>query len=176
MIVRYKPGEFETAIGHIKDCYQKFELRATFDYDVLDKDFEEGQLNTEWLIQRLLFCFTTIAIIIACMGVFGLTLFNAQRRTKEIGIRKVFGATVPQIMVMLSQAFLKPILISCVIAFPTANYIMERFLEGYAFRINITMTSFLLVGSIMIIIVLLIVSNQSYQAAVRNPVDSLKTE
>ncbi len=176
LVLRYKRGQFDAAVNHIKSVYEKFQPGATFDFDVLDKNYEEGQLNTERLLQRLSVCFTIVAIVIACLGLFGLTLFNAQRRTKEIGIRKVLGASVQQIVMMLSKTFLKSILISFVIAFPIANYVMENFLEGYAFRISIPLTSFIIVGCAMIILVLLTVSYQSFQAAMVNPAESLKTE
>ncbi len=115
-------------------------------------------------------------VIISGIGLFGLTIFNTQKRAKEIGVRKVLGASVMQILVMLCRDFLRPIVISFLLAFPLAYYLMERFLEGYAFRISIPALSFLVVGLVMTAFVLLIVSYQSLRVAVKNPVESLKTE
>lgn len=176
LMVRYRPGHLDEAIKHIRAIHQKFQPGSTFSYDVIDRDFEEKQLYDERFLQRLSACFTIVTIVIACLGLFGLTLFTVQRRTKEIGIRKVLGASVQEIVMMLGRVFVKPVIISFVIGFPVANYVMEKFLEGYPFRVHIPWTLFLVVGCAMAVLVLVTASYQSLQAAMKNPVDSLKTE
>jgi ABC-type antimicrobial peptide transport system permease subunit len=103
-------------------------------------------------------------------------MFNAQRRTKEIGVRKVLGASVTQVLILLFRDFFGPVMISFLLAFPLAYYLMEQFLEGYAFRIAIPVLTFILVGIATIGFVLLTVSYQSVKTAMKNPVESLKTE
>jgi putative ABC transport system permease protein len=108
------------------------------------------------------------------MGLLGLAIFNAQRRTKEIAVRKVLGASVSQIMNLLYRDFGKPLGLSFLIAFPISYYLMSQFLEAYPFRITISAFVFVVVSLVMAGVVILTVSTKSFQAAVRNPVDSLK--
>ena len=117
-----------------------------------------------------------ITIFISSMGLFGLALFTAEQRTKEIGIRKVLGATVANIVTLLSKDFVLLVLISLVIASPVAWYFMNRWLEDFAFRIHIGWWVFVLAGSIAILTALFTVSFQALKAAMANPVKSLRTE
>ena len=120
--------------------------------------------------------FATIAIIISCLGLFGLAAFTAQKRQKEIGIRKVVGASVNSITMMLSKDFLKLVLLAVVIAFPLAWLAMNQWLQGFAYRINIGAGVFLIAGGSIIFITLLTVTFQAIKAAVANPVKSLRSE
>ena len=117
-----------------------------------------------------------ITIFISCMGLFGLALFTAEQRTKEIGIRKVLGATVTNIVTLLSKDFVLLVFISLVIASPVAWYFMNRWLQDFAFRIHIGWWVFVLAGSIAILTALFTVSFQALKAAMANPVKSLRTE
>lgn len=120
--------------------------------------------------------FAGTAIIISCLGLFGLAAFTAQKRQKEIGIRKVVGASVSNIAAMLSKDFLKLVLIAVIIAFPVAWWAMNEWLNDFAYRINISATVFLIAGGAIILITLLTISFQSLKAAIANPVKSLRTE
>jgi putative ABC transport system permease protein len=175
LFVRYNPQQLESAISHLKLIFQKYSPGTVLNYSFLDNDFE-NQFYTEKLLKKLSIGFTIIAIVISCLGLFSLTLFNTQRRTKEIGIRKVLGATVQQIMAMLNRDFISPIIISFLIAFPLAYSLMTKYLEGYPFHISISVFSFVMVAFVMIIIVLLTASYQSFKVATKNPTDSLKAE
>ena len=120
--------------------------------------------------------FAALSIFIACLGLFGLSAFMAERRTKEIGVRKVLGASVQNVVVLLSKDFLRLTLIAIVIAFPVAWYFMNKWLEDFAYRINITWTIFLMAGLSTLIITLVTISFQAIGAAMANPVKSLRTE
>ena len=120
--------------------------------------------------------FAFLAILIACFGLLGLSAYNVLQRTKEIGIRKVLGASVQSIMVLLSQDFLKLVLISLLLAVPIGWYVMDSWLQDYAYRINISWWIFLTAGMLSLCIALLTIGFQVLKAAVDNPVKSLRTE
>jgi putative ABC transport system permease protein len=120
--------------------------------------------------------FSCIAIFIACLGLFGLSAFTITQRVKEIGVRKVLGASVPQIVIELSKDFLKLVLIATIIAFPIAWYSMSKWLLDFAFRINISWWMFLIAGVIALLIAFATISFQSIKAALANPVKSLRSE
>ena len=127
-------------------------------------------------LSKMFSLFTGFAIFIACMGLFGLVAFAAETRTKEIGIRKVLGASVSNIVSLLSKDFVKLILISFVIAFPIAWWAMNKWLEAFAYRIDIEWNIFAIAGVFTLLTALLTVSYQAIKAAVANPVKSLRTE
>lgn len=174
MFIRYQPGRLEEALNHLKATYKKFTTSA-LNYSLLDKDYE-GQLYREIVIRRLSMIFTAIAILIAILGLMGLALFNAERRTKEIGIRKVLGASVAQVLQLMYKEYVRPTAISLVIALPLAYYLMRQYLEGFSYRISLHGGFFIATSVGLILLVLLIVSAQSYKAAVKNPAESLKVE
>jgi putative ABC transport system permease protein len=120
--------------------------------------------------------FAVLAILIACLGLFGLITYAAEQRTKEIGIRKVLGATVTNVTTMLSKDFLKLVLIAALIAFPFSWWAMNKWLQSFAYRIHISWWIFLAAGVIAILIAMITVSFQAIKAAVKNPVESLRTE
>ena len=173
VFVRYQEGKLDDALNHIKAVFNEFQPGVHMRYGFLDRDFE-NQFYQERLFRKFSVCFTIIGVALACLGLLGLTMFSTQRRAKEIAVRKVLGATIVQIMVLLYQDFGKPIMISLLVAFPIAYYLTMHFLETYPFRIDISILSFIIVGLIMIGVVILTVSFQSLQAAIKNPVDSLK--
>ena len=146
-----------------------------FSYEFVDDVF--GRLfKAETLIEKLAGIFAALAIIISCLGLFGLASFTAERRTKEIGVRKILGASVSGITRLLSKDFLKPVLISVVIAFPVSWWLMIDWLKDYEYKINIHWWVFVLAGLMVLVIALATVSFQSIKAAVANPVKSLRTE
>jgi ABC-type antimicrobial peptide transport system permease subunit len=146
-----------------------------FEYKFVDQQF--GQLfKTETLIGKLASVFSILAILISCLGLFGLAAYTAERRTKEIGIRKVLGASAQNLAGLLSVDFLKLVVISCLIAFPLAWWMMNDWLREYDYRITINWSIFLFAGLLAILIALITVSFQAVKAALANPVKSLRTE
>ena len=120
--------------------------------------------------------FTLVAIIISCLGLFGLTTFTAEQRTKEIGIRKVLGASVYGLVALLSRDFLKLVIIAMIIAFPLSWYVMKQWLQNFAYQTSITWTVFALTSCLALLIAFVTISFQAIKAAVSNPVKSLRTE
>jgi putative ABC transport system permease protein len=120
--------------------------------------------------------FAIIAVVISCLGLFGLTAFTAERRAKEIGIRKVLGASIAGITRLLTKDFLKLVLIAVVIASPVAWYVMSKWLQDFAYRINISWWMFITAGLLVVVIAIITVSFQAIKAAIANPVKSLRTE
>jgi putative ABC transport system permease protein len=146
-----------------------------FSYTFLDDNFNKQYLNED-RFEKLFFNFAILAIFISCLGLLGLASYSTLQRTKEIGIRKVLGASVTGITSLLSKDFLKLVLIALVIASPIAWFGMHKWLQGFAYRIDIGFWVFLLAGVLAISIALLTVSFQAIKAAVANPVKSLRSE
>jgi len=176
MYVRIKPlVNTEQALTKIGGMLKKDNPAYPFNYIFVDDQFN-AMFMSEMLISKLSRVFAALAIIISCLGLFGLAAYTAERRTKEIGIRKVLGSTVPGIAALLSKDFLKLVSISCVLAFPLAWWMMHNWLQGYEYRITISWAIFLIAGFLAIVIALLTVSFQAIKAAIANPVKSLRTE
>ena len=127
-------------------------------------------------MRALIQLFALLAILIACLGLFGLASFTAEQRTKEIGVRKVLGATVPGVVLLLSKEFIKWVLIANLTAWPIAYFLMKHWLQNFAYRMNLGMGIFVLSGLLAFGIALLTVSFQSIKAAIANPVNALKYE
>ena len=164
------------AIAAIQDTWHKYLPESPFEYTFLDEKF--GQLyNSEQQQGSLFTIFSCIAIFIACLGLFGLSAFTITQRIKEIGVRKVLGASVPQIVRELSKDFLVLVIISAFIALPFAYYGMKTwFLGGFAFHINISLWVLLMAGVLALVIAFVTISFQSIKAALMNPVKSLRSE
>lgn len=175
IIVRTNAGQTREAIASMEKAYKKFNPRFPFEYKFTDQEFTR-LYKGENVVSKLANYFAFLAIFISCLGLFGLAMFTAEQRTKEIGVRKVLGASVISITTMLSTDFLKLVLISAVIAFPLAWYLMKNWLQKYEYRIEIEWWFFLLAGIVAALIALLTVSYQSIKAALMNPIKSLKTE
>lgn len=174
-VVRIKGGNQKETIDQIQHLYESFNSGFPFTYDFLDEAYQK-QYETETRVGTLSRYFSGLAILISCLGLFGLAAFTAQKRQKEIGIRKVVGASVRSITVMLSKDFLKLIFISLLIAFPVSWYLMNSWLQSFAYRIDLNADIFILAGLSTIIITVLTISYQSIKAAMVNPVKSLKAE
>jgi putative ABC transport system permease protein len=144
-------------------------------YSFMDQDFD-ASYRSEQRIGTIFIIFTTLAIVIACLGLFGLAAYAAEQRTKEIGIRKVLGANVTAIVSMLSKDFVKLVVISIAIFSPLAWYVMHLWLQDFAYRINIQWWIIAAAGLTAIVIAVVTVSFQSIKAALANPVKSLKNE
>ena len=145
------------------------------EYKFVDDQFNK-MFQNETLTSKVSTIFAVLAIIISCLGLFGLATFTAERRIKEIGIRKVLGASVSGITSLLSKEFLQLVAIACLIAFPVARWIMHDWLLNYEYRIEIGWWIFFAAGAAAILIALITISFQSIKAAIANPVKSLRTE
>jgi len=175
LYVRLKTADVEVALKKIKAVIKKDNPSYPCTYQFADDQFNKMFLN-EQLISELSRVFAALAIIISCLGLFGLAAFTAERRTKEIGVRKVLGASVAGITTLLSKDFLQLVAISCIVAFPVAWWMMHSWLQNYKYRIGISWWIFLAAGISAILIALITISFQSIKAAIANPVKSLRTE
>ena len=174
-IVKIKAGQEKETIDRIQKFYESYNPGFLFDYHFLDEAFQKQYVG-EMRVSVLSRYFAGLAILISCLGLFGLAAFTAQRRQKEIGIRKVVGATVGSVVFMLSSDFLKLVCISVLIAFPLSWWAMSQWLDGFAYRVHISVSIFLLAGAAIIFITLLTISFQAIKAALANPVKSLRSE
>lgn len=175
MIVKVKTKDIAGLLASVKKEWSQFSNAALFSYSFMDDDFE-ATYRTEGKLSLILGIFAGLTIFIACLGLFGLVTFTAEQRTKEIGIRKVLGATVPNVVGLLSKDFLKLVIIANVISWPLAWWIMNKWLQDFAYRINISWWIFLLAGLAALLIALITVSFKVIKAALANPVESLRTE
>lgn len=176
IIMRILPqAGISTALSKIENVFKKYNPAAPFEYKFVDDEYA-AKFSHEVRIGTLAGFFATLAIFISCLGLFGLASFVAEQRTKEIGVRKVLGATILSIWRLLSKDFVLLIFISLVIASPLAYYFMHGWLENYRYRINISWRIFALAGLIAFLLTIVMVSFQAIKAAVANPVKSLRTE
>ena len=163
------------ALSKIEPIFKKYDPANAFEYKFADQEFGK-KFSNEKRIGNLAFVFTTLAIFISCLGLFGLASFVAEQRTKEIGIRKVMGASVSQLWQLLSRDFLVLVIVSCVIAIPLSYYFMSDWLMQYQYRITITWQIFAIASIGALLLTLLTVSFQSVKAALTSPVKSLRSE
>jgi putative ABC transport system permease protein len=168
-------NKISASLAHIERVWKKFMPDAPFEYQFLDESLE-NQYRTETRISRILNTFTILAIFLSCLGLLGLTSFMAEQRTKEIGVRKVLGASTAGIAILLSKEFAKWVLLANIIAWPLAYYVMNKWLQEFANRINIGMGTFIASAAIALIIALLTVSFLTIKAALANPIKSLRYE
>ncbi len=162
-------------ISQIESKWRTMAPSQPFSYSFMDEDFNKIY-QSEQQIGKIFISFALFAILIACLGLFGLVTYAAEQRVKEIGIRKVLGANVTNIVSMLSKDFLKLIIISAFIAFPVAWWAMNKWLQNFAYRINIGWWVFVIAGLLAVFIALITVSFQAVKAAIANPIKSLRTE
>lgn len=162
-------------IRQIERIFKKHNPDYPFEFTFLDDVFS-NEYQTEAVIGKLSLSFTVIAVLISCLGLFGLASFNAERRTKELGIRKVMGASVRNLVTMLCRDFAYLVIVSLLIGFPVSWYIIHEYLSGYAFHTEVTWGIYALTSIAMLFIVLLSVGYQSAKAALSNPVESLRSE
>jgi putative ABC transport system permease protein len=174
-IVHIKSNDMAAALKAVQNTWHSLNASEPFDYSFLDKDFQENY-DAENKLSAIVGDFTIIAILISCLGLFGLATFSAEQRIKEIGVRKVLGASVSSIVALLSTDFLKLVSIAIIIASPLAWFIMKKWLQSFAYRTHISWTVFLITALVALLIALLTISVQAIRAAVANPVKSLRTE
>jgi len=175
IIVKIKAGTEKETLTSIETLYKKYNTGLPFEYRFLDEDYQLLYAS-EQRVAVLSQWFAGIAILISCLGLFGLAAFTAQKRQKEIGIRKVVGASVSNIAAMLSIDFLKLVLIAFFVAIPLSLWALDAWLRNFAYRIHINIGTFVITGSVIVMITLVTVSYQAIKAALMNPVKSLKTE
>jgi len=175
LAVRIKPGDYQKAIGHIQAKWAEFMPDNPFEYSFLDAEFD-SLYRTDQTIGKVFSVFTFLSLTVACLGLLGLAMFTAERRTKEIGIRKVLGASVQNVVTMLSKDFLKLVIIASLIAFPIAWYAMNKWLQDFAYKTDISWWVFALSTGAVCAIALFTISFQSLKAALTNPVESLRSE
>ncbi len=174
--VKFKPDNVTETISHIKSVYDNFDRgNRPFSYTYLNETIN-NYYKSEQKIGKIFRYFTFLTVFISCLGLFGLASFMAERKTKEIGIRKVLGSSVHGIILLLTKEFVKWVVIANIVALPTAWFIMNRWLEAFAYRINISISVFLFSGILALAIAVLTVIYQAVRAAQANPVDSLKYE
>ena len=155
--------------------WNAFGTGEAFNYAFLDELYNETYLR-EANMNSILRIFAILTIFVACLGLFGLVTFTTEQRFKEIGIRKVLGSSVPQIVGLLSKDFLKLIVVSFLIAFPLGYYVMQNWLQDFEYRTELQWWVFVVAGLVTVLIAFLTISYRSIQAALMNPVKSLKTE
>ncbi|PIQ21983.1 MAG: hypothetical protein COW65_05750 [Cytophagales bacterium CG18_big_fil_WC_8_21_14_2_50_42_9] len=175
IMVRMAAGQTEKGIASLERLTKKYNPNYPFEYHFLDQEYED-MFKGEQVIGKLANYFAGIAIVISCLGLFGLALFTAEQRTKEIGIRKVLGASVGGIVAMLSQDFLKLVLVANIIAWPLGWYLMQNWLQDYAYRAELSWWIFAAAGLATLVIAFLTVAFQAIRAAIANPVQSLRSE
>lgn len=173
--VRVSGNDLPATLGKIESLYDQMFPANVFDYQFLDQAFDQ-QYKNDIRFAKLFGLFAGLAILIACLGLFGLAAFTAEQRRKEIGLRKVLGASVANVVGLLNVDFLKLVLVGFILAVPIGWYIMDQWLQDFAYRIDVGIGVFFTAGLAALVIALLTVSGQSIKAAVANPVDSLRDE
>jgi predicted permease len=175
LLIKPRAGQTTQALADLEQLIKQFNGDYPFSYHFLDEAYET-LYHREQQVSVLINYFGLLAIVISCLGLFGLAAFSAEQRTKEIGIRKVLGASVSSLVTLLSTDFLKLVLVAFLIASPIAYYVMHQWLSGFAYRIELSWWVFALAGGLAVGIALLTVSFQSIRAALINPVKSLRSE
>lgn len=175
LIANLGAGNISNHLDKIESAWKGFIPDEPFEYSFLDQDFQKNY-QAEDRLAKMISYFTLIAILISCLGLFGLATFSAEQRIKEIGLRKVLGASISNLVALLSRDFLKLVVISIVLASPLAWYIMNQWLQTFAYRIDITWKVFAFTSLLAVIIALVTVSFQAIKAAMVNPVKNLRTE
>lgn len=173
--IKIKPDDIAKTLRFLKKKWSEIAPAQTFDYFFLDESFDLQYRADEKLV-AIFSNFTFLSIFIACLGLFGLASFTAEQRTKEIGIRKALGATISGIILLLSKEFTKWVLVANIIAWPITYLAMNRWLQNFAYRINIGIGTFILAALLALVIALLTVGYQAIKAARANPVEALRYE
>jgi ABC-type antimicrobial peptide transport system permease subunit len=174
-LVKSSPGKTIEAQKAAKDVWNKFFSSEPFTYKFLDEEFEK-LYRTDHKTASLVWLFSGIAIFLSCLGLFGLAAFTAERRTREIGVRKVLGASVSGIVSLLSKEFILLVIVSLIIASPVAWWALNKWLQDFSYRIDISIIFFIAAGTITLLVALATVSVHAIKAAISNPIKSLRTE
>src|SRR5690606_15890566 len=176
MHIKFNPDlPTQVALDKTKQILKEYNPNEPFNYSFIDQEYAAKFRDTQQL-SNIAGLFTFLTIIISCLGLFGLAAYMAESRTKEIGVRKVLGASVFSVTRLLSKEFILLVGIACLIAFPIAYWAMNKYLNSYTYRINISWEIFAFTAVLALLITILTVSYQSIKAAIANPVDSLRDE
>lgn len=175
ILVRTSGSQVQETLQYIGAKWNELAPHLPFEYEFLDDQFNK-LYSAESKTGKLFYAFAILGIGLACLGLFGLVTFTAQQRTKEIGIRKVLGASLPKLMILLSKDFLKLVVLATLIAFPIAWWAMEQWLQGFVYRVPVGWPEFALTAIIALMIASVTVSVQVINAALVNPVKSLRRE
>jgi hypothetical protein len=175
IMVKAGPDRITETISLIESFYKKYEAGTPAHYSFVDQQLEQ-QYQLEQKTGKIVFFFSALAIFVACLGLYGLATFNTERRTKEIGIRKVMGASVVNVGALLSRDFIYLILLGIIIASPIGYWLMRNWLEGFAYRIELSWLHFVVAGLLPLLIAVVTVLYQATIAARLNPVKSLRSE
>ena len=176
MIASLRPGgDFEKAVKGVEKIWKAQVDNTPFEYSFLDENVQK-QYDEDRRVARIITAFTCMAVLISCLGLYGLSTYMAERRFKEIGVRKVMGASVKQIVSLMSSEFIKLVLVALALSVPLSWYLMDLWLQGFAYRVSIDVLIFVYAGSIALIIALITVSFESLKAASSNPLNALRSE
>ncbi len=175
MSLRARPENIQETIGYLTSKWREFDSQYPLEFVFLDDQYD-ALYRTEERLGKLFGYFTALAIIIGCLGLFGLSAYSAEQRTKEIGIRKVLGATTSNVTMLLVREFTKWVLLAVLVAWPVGYFLMHNWLQNFAYRINLGAGSFLLAAFLAFIIAIMTVTYQALKAAMANPAESLKYE
>ncbi|MGD1891166.1 MAG: ABC transporter permease [Cyclobacteriaceae bacterium] len=173
--IRVAPGRTSEAVSALQNIYAQYHPDFPLDYEFLDDSYNE-MYQSEQRIGTITNAFTVLAVIISALGLLGMATYTAQRRQKEIGVRKVLGASVTQLLILLSNQYLKLLLIALIIAVPVANFLLAEWLESFAYHIDRQWWLFVMPAGLLLAVTLLSVGGQTLRAAQQNPVDSLRDE
>jgi putative ABC transport system permease protein len=175
LVVSVDAQRTKTLLSQFEHKWKNFAPSVPFEYSFLDKSFE-SMYDDDKRMGDVFGIFTALSIFVACLGLFGLSVYTADRRKKEIGVRKVLGASIQSVVTLLSKEFVKLVFIAAIIAFPIAWWTMHKWLQDFAYRINIEWWVFALAMILALFIAIFTISTQAIRAAIANPVESLRTE
>ena len=175
IFIKIRPDDIPGTIAFLKEKANEFAPNSLFEYTFLDDEFNQ-QYGNDQRRGDIYKYFSILAIFISCLGLFGMASFTAEQRTKEIGVRKVLGASIPDIIALISKDFFVLLFVSNVIAWPVSYYLMNQLLNNYAYRTSITVWVFIVSGTTAVVVALLTVCIKIIKAAHSNPVDSLRYE
>lgn len=175
LLVRFRTANLSGLISDIQQVWRKIDPNEPFEYHFMDDVFD-SVYRTEQRMSSMLLYFAILAIVIACMGLFGLALFNTEQRTREIGVRKVFGSSVSGVILLISGKFSRWVLLANILAWPVAYLIVKQYMQMYAYKINLPVWIFFLAAAGVYLIAILTISLQSYRAGMTNPGDALRYE
>jgi putative ABC transport system permease protein len=175
VFIKVNAHQTTEALQNIKTVFAKYAPDYPFRYEFLDEAFNR-QYASDLELRRLFNLFSVLSIIVACLGLFGLASFTAEQKTKEIGIRKVLGARISDIVTLTAKEFLKWIAVANLIAWPVGYYLMIQWLNNFVYKASIGLEVFLLASGLTLFVVIITISYQTVKAALGNPVDSLRYE
>jgi putative ABC transport system permease protein len=175
MNILIAPGNNSEALNYIRDAYKKYRDNRDFSYRFFD-DIKKEKYQSETRLKNITVAFALLAIVISILGILGMTIFSIERRTKEIGIRRVAGASQSEILILFNKEFLIWVMVSFIVASPIAWYTMNNWLQNFVYKTELSWWIFALSGFIAFGIALITVNLQSWRAATRNPVEALRYE